>query len=97
MSEGSEDRDFSSFRHEIANALLTVRGYAELMLLREDLAPDTRRYSEQIIMAVDRTTRKIDQQRSSATKASLATAASKAPMSENVTGRAALSEHQRTG
>ena len=61
MSDTNADHNLSFLRHEIANILMTVRGYAELMLLREGLDPAIRRYPEQIIMAVDRATHELEQ------------------------------------
>jgi signal transduction histidine kinase len=59
MSETTADHNLSFFRHDIANVLMAVRGYAELMLLRESLDPTLRRYPEQIILAVDRVAREL--------------------------------------
>ena len=61
MSETTADHSLKFLRHEIANVLMTVRGYAELMLLREGLDPAMRRYPEQIILAIDRATRELEQ------------------------------------
>jgi hypothetical protein len=52
MSE-TADCNINFLRHKIANVLTAVRGYAELMLFEEGLDPTMRRYSEQIILAVD--------------------------------------------
>jgi signal transduction histidine kinase len=61
MSETNADHNLNFLRHEIGNILMTVRGYAELMLLREGLDPAMRRYPEQIILAIDRATRELEQ------------------------------------
>ena len=75
MSEVNADHSLSFLRHEIANVLMTVRGYAELMLLRGGLDPAMKRYPEQIIMAIDRATRELEQQCPVANKASYVTPA----------------------
>jgi signal transduction histidine kinase len=61
MSELKTDHNLSFLRHDIANVLMVVRGYAELMLTRESLDPALRRYPEQIILAVDRAARDLAQ------------------------------------
>ena len=63
MSEPFEDRNLTLLRHDLANILMTVRGYAELMLVRDNLDPALRRYPEQIILAIDRASRDLDQLR----------------------------------
>jgi signal transduction histidine kinase len=61
MSEIIRDHDLNFFSHEIANVLMTVRGYAELLVQREGLDPDVRRYPKQIISAIDQATHKLKQ------------------------------------
>jgi len=61
MSEMKTDHNLSFLRHDIANVLMVVRGYAELMLSRESLDPALRRYPEQIILAVDRAAQELAQ------------------------------------
>ena len=63
MQAAQDENDFSLLRHDLANLLMTVRGYAELMLLRQTLDPSLRRYPEQIVVAVDRAAAKLDQLR----------------------------------
>ena len=75
MSEPIGDENLNSFHHEMANVLMVVRGYAELMLLRGRLDPDMRRYPEQLILAVDHATRKLESLHARAHKALQATPA----------------------
>jgi signal transduction histidine kinase len=63
MIEGHDDDSLMHLRHDLANLLTMVRGYAELMLIRESLDPALRRYPEQIVVAVDRATAKLEQLR----------------------------------
>ncbi len=63
MIEGHDDDSLMLLRHDLANLLTMVRGYAELMLIRESLDPALRRYPEQIVVAVDRATAKLEQLR----------------------------------
>jgi hypothetical protein len=86
MSDTIVERDLNFLRHEIANVLMTVRGYAELIVLRKGLDPNMRRYPEQIILAVDHAARRLEQLHPSAAKASLTTPAPNSTESENRTG-----------
>jgi len=63
MSEASDADSLSTLRHDLANLLMTVRGYAELMLLRGGLDPKLRRYPEQIVTSIDRATALLDEMR----------------------------------
>ncbi len=54
MPEASGQDSLAAVRHDLANLLMTVRGYAELLLIREGLDPSLRRYPEQIVTAIDR-------------------------------------------
>jgi signal transduction histidine kinase len=83
MSEPIVDQDLNYFHHEMANVLMVVRGYAELMLLRGRLDPEMRRYPEQLILAVDHATRELERLHSSGNKALQATPASKSSEREN--------------
>ena len=97
MSETIADQDLRFFRHEMANVLMTVRGYAELMLLRKDLNPELRHCPEQIIQAVDRATHTLEQLRPSATNDPIAARAPNSPKSEKRIALSAFSAHKRTG
>jgi len=63
MSEASGSDPLSTLRHDLANVLMTVRGYAELLLIREGLDPDLRYYPEQIVSAIDRAAAMLDEMR----------------------------------
>jgi signal transduction histidine kinase len=63
MMEVHEDDPLTLLRHDLANLLTMVRGYAELMLMRDTLDPGLRRYPEQIVLAADRATAKLEQLR----------------------------------
>jgi len=63
MLDAHEDDGLTLLRHDLANLLTMVRGYAELLLVRENLDPGLRRYPEQIVLAVDRATAKLEQLR----------------------------------
>ncbi len=58
-----QDESLNLVRHDLANLLMMVRGYAELMLIRDGLDPNLRRYPEQIVVAVDRASAKLEQLR----------------------------------
>ena len=95
MPETSMDRDLGLFRHEIANALMTVRGYAELMLMRESLDIQSRRYSEKILRAVDNANRALEQLYPTAGNTSLMPPAPNGPKSEKSTGLVSPTTHQQ--
>ena len=63
MSEAPGQDALAAMRHDLANILMTVRGYAELMLIRDGLDPKLRHYPEQIVTAVDRATAMLDEMR----------------------------------
>jgi signal transduction histidine kinase len=63
MSEAPAPDPLSSLRHDLANILMTVRGYAELMLIRDGLDPAMRHYPEQIVTAIDRAAVMLDEMR----------------------------------
>jgi len=63
MSEAPGQDPLAALRHDLANLLMTVRGYAELLLVREGLDPGLRRYPEQILTAVDRASAMLDAMR----------------------------------
>jgi signal transduction histidine kinase len=61
MSEASGQDALAALRHDLANLLMTVRGYAELMLIRDGLDPQLRHYPQQIVTAVDRAAAMLDE------------------------------------
>jgi signal transduction histidine kinase len=90
MPETITDHECDFLRHEIGNALTTVRGYAELMASLEGVHDDVQRQLKQIILAVERATRLFEQLHPNANTAPLATPARIGPKSENRTGGVVL-------